>query len=205
MNALGKTETLWSHLLSSTTYFHLQPQSRCCALNMLLIFLCSCRAARFRDPVCRGGEMGDLGLGCFDGGSVLSLLLQSHDLESLKVREVGSGLSGGELLGPRGRIPLGLYTTLLPCLGEGGGSCGPWEACDDVWGEGQVVVCLDVTGHAGRWAIDEGSVVVDDLRDDGERTCVWSDGEVDNSADLHESLETFVLRLVSSMSFDRLL
>lgn len=42
--------------------------------------------------------------------------------------------------------------------------------------------------------------MVDNLGDDGEGTSIRSDGEVDNSTDLDESLETFVLRMVSLLN-----
>lgn len=134
-----------------------------------------------------------LGLGGLDSSGVSSGLLQSHDLESLKVGEGGPGLSGGEPLGPGRGIPLGLDTALLPELGDGGRAGRSRQTWDDVWGEGEVGVRLDVSGDSGRWSIDERSVVVDNLSDESELPSVRSDVQVDDSADLDKSLESLVL------------
>lgn len=136
----------------------------------------------------------NLSLGGLDTDGRSSLFLEQHGVVSVKVGEVGSRLSCSELLGPCGGIPLGLDAGLLPEFGNGSRASRSWKSRNDIGGEGEVGVGDDLSRDLGSGSIDQSSVVVDDLDDGRQGPGIWSNGDVDDSTDLYESLETFVLR-----------
>lgn len=78
-----------------------------------------------------------LGSDLRDGQSLL--LSQHHNLESLKVRKVGSSLSDGQLLGPRGGSPLAVDVGSSPLLVNGGGSGTSWQSLQHKGGQHNLV------------------------------------------------------------------
>ncbi|KAH3677920.1 hypothetical protein OGATHE_000574 [Ogataea polymorpha] len=121
-----------------------------------------------------------LGLGNSLLHSVVSLFLQHQDLESFKVCELRSSFSLGDLLSPGGLGPFGIDVCSSPFLRDGGGSCASWKAFEDQWGQNGLSegdrLSLD------SWAINEDSLLVDDLNDGGKLVVHEND-----SADLDES------------------
>ena len=97
------------------------------------------------------------------------MLPGDHDLEPIKVGEVGPLLLGGELLGPAGVLPLGLDLGLGPGLLEGLGAGVPGDLDFEV-GEGDAAVGDDLAADAGDVlrSVDEALVLVDDVDDGGE-------------------------------------
>lgn len=78
-----------------------------------------------------------LGSDLRDGQSLL--LSQHHNLESLKVRKVGSSLSDGQLLGPRGGSPLAVDVGSSPLLVNSGGSGTSWQSLQHKGGQHNLV------------------------------------------------------------------
>lgn len=66
-----------------------------------------------------------------------------------------AGSPGGELLGPRARLPLLLNTSLLECLLDGSGSGASGQRGDGVRGEDEVSVGDLLTGDRGGRAVDQ--------------------------------------------------
>lgn len=69
------------------------------------------------------------------------LLLQSHDLESLEIRQGPSLLLLAALLSPRALLPLCLDTSFLPLRLDNSGSCAPRELLKDKGCEDELCEC----------------------------------------------------------------
>lgn len=120
---------------------------------------------------------------------ITPLTLGETNLETLKVARLLPLLPGGELLGPRRRLPLVSDLALLECALDGAGTGRSRQRRDRVRGQDQVTVRESLTRNARRWAIDQCPVVVNDLGNDGELASRRTVVDEDNAADLDEALE----------------
>ena len=95
------------------------------------------------------------------------LLLQSHDLEPLEIRQSSSLLLLAALLGPRTLLPLCLNTSLLPLRLDNTSSCTPRELLENEGCENELCKSDRLTwnGDFGVccWSIDEGLYVCEHL------------------------------------------
>jgi len=80
---------------------------------------------------------------------VSPLLLENHDLESVKVSQFSPGVSGGNLLSPTGSTPLGINIGLLPVLLHNSRAGGTGDLGDKNRGQSDVGEGDGLAGGAG--------------------------------------------------------
>lgn len=99
-----------------------------------------------------------LGGGLLGGGRehVAALLLEEHDVESVKVRERAAGLDGSALLGPSGLSPLVGDTSLLEELLDDGRTSTAGETGDGELGQGEVLESERLTGNTRGGRVNDG-------------------------------------------------
>lgn len=99
-----------------------------------------------------------LGGGLLGGGRehIAALLLEEHDVESVKVRERAASLDSGTLLGPTGLSPLLGNTGLLEELLDGGRTSTTGETTDGELGHGEVLESERLTGDTGGGGVNDG-------------------------------------------------
>lgn len=88
-----------------------------------------------------------------------ALLLEEHDVESVKVRERATGLDGSTLLGPAGLSPLLGNTGLVEELLDGGRASATGETGDGELGEGKVLEGERLASDTGGGGVDDGLVI----------------------------------------------
>ena len=118
------------------------------------------------------------------------MLASDHNLESVEIVEGGPLLLGGKLLGPAGRLPLGLDLGVGPGLLDGLGA-GVAGDLDGEVGEGDAAVGDDLAADAGDvfGSVDEALVLVDDVDDGGKLAGLGSVVDEDNASNLDVSGE----------------
>lgn len=92
-----------------------------------------------------------------------------------------------DLLGPGGVGPLFVNLGGGPLLSDGGGASTSWNVGDDVRSKDDVAEGDTLTGDTSGWAVDEHSLLVDDLDNSGELTGVSTLSDEDNTAELDKS------------------
>lgn len=90
-----------------------------------------------------------------------ALLLEEHDVESVKVRERAAGLDGSTLLGPTRLGPLLGNTSLLEELLDGGRASTTGETGDGELGEGEVLEGERLTGDTSGGRVNDSLMVVE--------------------------------------------
>ncbi len=100
-----------------------------------------------RKPSCGGRE------------NVAALLLEEHDVESVKVRERATGLDGSALLGPAGLRPLLDDLGLLEELLDDGRAGTTGKTGDGELGQGKVLESERLTGDLGGGRVNDGLLV----------------------------------------------
>lgn len=103
---------------------------------------------------CLGGSL-------LGGGreNVAALLLEEHDVESVKVRERATGLDGSALLGPAGLRPLLDDLGLLEELLDDGRAGTTGKTGDGELGQGKVLESERLTGDLGGGRVNDGLLV----------------------------------------------
>lgn len=99
-----------------------------------------------------------LSRGLLGGGRkhVAALLLEEHDVESVKVRKRAARLDGSALLGPAGLSPLLGDTGLVEELLDGGRAGTTGEAGHSELGEGEVLEGEHLTCDTGAGRVNDG-------------------------------------------------
>ena len=87
---------------------------------------------------------------------VAALLLEEHDVESVKVRERAAGLDSSTLLGPTRLRPLLGNTSLVKELLDNGRASSSWKTGDGELGQGEVLEGENLTGDTGGGGVDDG-------------------------------------------------
>ena len=77
------------------------------------------------------------------------MLPQSHNLESLEIRQLSSPLLLAALLGPRALLPLRLDAGLLPLCLDRARSCATGKLLEDQRGEDELCGGDCLTGNGG--------------------------------------------------------
>lgn len=98
-----------------------------------------------------------LSRGLLDSGreDAAALLLEEHDVESVKVRERAAGLDGSTLLGPARGGPLLGNTSLVEELLDDGRASTTGETGHGELGEGEVLEGEHLAGDTGRGRVDD--------------------------------------------------
>ena len=134
------------------------------------------------------------------------LLPQTNNLESLKVGQSTSLLNLVPLLCPAALLPLGIYTSSLPCLLDSTRSCSAWKLCKDDWGKDEMWksdwLAWDIgtinenlgynnqylVRYATSWAVSfTYSLVIDDLDDCSQLSVGRSSLNESDTTDLYQS------------------
>lgn len=134
-------------------------------------------------------ELGDL-----RGEDSTPLLTELHELEAVKVGEGSTDSAPLELLGPTGGLPLGDDLLGLKGLANGGGTGSTGKVLDLEGSQGHVLVGVGVTGDTSGGTLDESTVVVDDVNDDGKTAIVTGVVEEDNASNLDHTVESTFLQ-----------
>ena len=125
------------------------------------------------------------------------MLASDHNLESVEIVEGGPLLLGGKLLGPAGRLPLGLDLGVGPGFLDGLGA-GVAGNLDGEVGEGDAAVGDDLTADAGDvlGSVDEALVLVDNIDDGSELAGLGSVVDEDNASNLDVSGEAHFWKFI---------
>lgn len=118
-----------------------------------------------------------------------ALLLEQHDVETVKVSHLTLVLACGLLLGPGGLGPLLCHVLLVEELLDDGRSGATGQSLECETGKGQVSVTKSLTGNTGGGAVDDSLVVVNDVCDDGQLALLLAFVQDDHTADLDVTLE----------------
>lgn len=99
-----------------------------------------------------------LGGSLLGGGrkDVAALLLEEHDVESVKVRERAAGLDSSTLLGPTRLSPLLSGASLVEELLDNWRAGTSWKTGDGQLGQGEVLEGEGLTRNTGRGRVDDG-------------------------------------------------
>lgn len=117
------------------------------------------------------------------------LLLSEHDLEAFEISQVLADFVTGELLGSVGGSEFSFDTGGSPTLHHGLGAGSTRDFNDDT---GQISV-TDEEGHAGNFStLDEDTVKIDDVKDDGNFTGEFTFFQQDNTTNFNKSFESLL-------------
>lgn len=112
-----------------------------------------------------------LSSGLLGGGreDAAALLLEEHDVESVKVRERAARLDGSALLGPTGLSPLLGDVGLVEELLDGGRASATGETGHGELGEGEVLEGEHLTSNTGGGRVNDGLQLLEQCEGQGER------------------------------------
>lgn len=119
-----------------------------------------------------------------------ALLLEEHDVETIKVGKVPPLLGSLALLSPRGLLPLGDNLGSVEDLLDGRSTCGTGQLLENVRGEDESSVSEGLAGDTSRGTVDESTVVVNDLDDGSELAGRRSVVNENDATDLDVALES---------------